>query len=217
MTKTGLEATPERDLDPETLMETLVRFQRPLIIGAIVGAVLLGGGWMMKRSSEIRETRALDALASGEQAYASGNAALAQVEFEKVVGRYLGTAAGTQAALMSAQLYFEAGNVDSAMSRLEAALTKAPKHLRSGVLAHLAAGHALAGRPAEAASAFERAAEAARFTQEKDELRMDAARQHLAAGNVDAARAIFTEISEREDSANAAEAKMHLGELILRT
>jgi predicted negative regulator of RcsB-dependent stress response len=217
MTKTGEAATPRLDLDDdETLVEALQRNQRPLTIGVIVLAVAIGGWWMMKRSAEIRESRAAQALAGGEGAYAAGNAPLAQAEFEKVVTRYAGTSAGTQAGLLSAQLYFEAGHVDSGMTRLDQVLPKAPKHLKAGVLAHRAAGHALAGRPAEAAAAYEQASAAARMKQEKEQYRMDAARQHVQAGNIEAARTIYTELAGREDSAHSSEARLRLGELTLK-
>ena len=217
MTKTGEAATPRLELnDDESVIEALQRHQRPIVIGSILIALVAGGWWMMSRSAQIRESRAAEALAAGESAYTAGNVPLAQGEFQKVVSRYLGTAAGTQAALMSAQLFFEAGQLDSGMTRLDAALRKAPAHLRAGVLAHQGAGHALAGRPAESAEAYERASAASRFPQEKDQYLMDAARQHVQAGNISAARLIYSDLAGREDSAHGAEAKLRLGELTLK-
>lgn len=218
MTKTGEAATPRLQLnDDESMIEAMQRNQRPITIGVIVLALAIGGGWMMRRSSQIRESRAAAALIAGESAYAAGNAPLAQAEFQKVVTRYLGTAAGTQAALLSAQLYFEAGQIDSGLTRLDAALGKAPKHLRAGLLAHQAAGLALSGKPAEAATAYEKASDASRFAQEKDLYLMDAARQHVQAGNFDAARTIYAEMAAREDSAYSSESKLRLGELTLKS
>lgn len=218
MTKTGEAATPRLDLnDDESLIDALQRNQRPITIGVIVIALLVAGGWMMSRSAQIRESRAAQALSAGESAYAERNVPLAQAEFLKVVSRYAGTAAGTQAALLSAQLFFEAGLIDSGMARLDATLGKAPDHMQAGLLAHQGAGHALAGRPAEAAQAYERASAASQFTQEKDQYLMDAARQHIQAGNVAAARAIYTGLAGREDSAHGAEAKLRLGELTLKS
>ncbi len=218
MTKTGEAAKPSLDLkDEESILEVLDRYKRPLTIGVIVLALVVSGGWMMRRSAQIRESRASAALGVGETAYTTGAMAVAQTEFTRVATRYAGTSAGTQAALMSAQLYFEAGQLDSAMSVLDAALKKTPKHLKAGVLAHQAAGHALAAKHMEAAEAYLAAAGAAQFGQEADQFRMDAARQHVLAGQIEAARAIYTEIAKREDSSNAAEARLRLGELTLRT
>lgn len=218
MTKTGAAATPRLDLnDDESVIEALERNKRPLIIGLIAIALVISGGWMMRRSAQIRESRASEALAAAMSVQDAGTGDMAQGEYAKVIQRYAGTSAGTQAGLLSAQIYFEAGQVDSGMARLAAVLKKAPGHLKSGVLAHQAAGYALAEKHAEAAVAYEGAAAAAQFQQEVDQYRMDAARQHVLAGQIEAARAIYTEIVRREDSSNAAEARLRLGELTLRT
>jgi predicted negative regulator of RcsB-dependent stress response len=218
MTKTGEAATPRLDLkDEESILEALDRHKRPLTIGVIVLALVLSGGWMMRRSAQIRESRASAALGVGENAYTTGSTAVAMTEFARVSTRYAGTSAGTQASLMLAQLHFEAGQVDSAMTVLEAALKKSPKHLRAGVLAHQAAGLALGEKHAEAAGAYLEAAKFAQFRQEADQFRMDAARQHVLASEIEAARAIYTEIARREDSSSAVEARLRLGELTLRT
>ena len=214
MTKTGAAARPTLPLDDdESLAEFFVRYQRPIVIGALVIALGVGGWWMARRSSEIREAKADEALLAGESAFSVGNTQLAQLEFEKVVTRYAGTTAGTQAALLSAQLYYEEGKVDEATARLEAALTKAPRHLRAGVLGLLAAGKAISGKPAEAAADYERAAAAAQFRQEREQFQMEAARLHVAAGNAAAARVLYTAISGQEDSGHAGEARLRLGEI----
>ena len=218
MTKTGEAATPRLNLqDDESIMEALDRHKRPLTIGVIVLALVISGGWMMRRSAQIRESRASAALSVGENAYTTGAMAVAQQEFAKVATRYAGTSAGTQAALLSAQIFFEAGELDAGMAQLEAILKKTPKHLKSGVLAHQAAGHSLAGKHVEAATAYQAAAKAAQFKQEVDQFSMDAARQYVLAGQIEAARTIYTEIAGREDSPNAAEARLRLGELILKS
>ncbi len=214
MTKTGADARPVMDVEPESFAEFVEKYQRPLVIGAVVLALGGGGWWMANRSAEIRETRANEALIGGESAYASGNKALAQVEFEKLVVRYAGTTAGTQGGLISAQLYLEEGKLDSAETRLQAVLPKAPKPLRAGVLAMLASTQATAGRLAEAAVTYEQAAGAAKFRADREQYQMDAARLFAAAGNYSAARTIYQTISGMEDSGHASEARLRLGELV---
>jgi predicted negative regulator of RcsB-dependent stress response len=216
MAKTGDGALERLDLDSDSLLDSARRHQRPLIIGAIVLAAAIGGGWLMIRSKQIRETRAGEALVDGESAFAAGNAELAKSELAKVFTRYAGTSAGTQAVLLSAQISFEAGQVDSGLAVLTGPGAKAPKHLRSAVQALEAAGHALAGRPAESAAAYERAAASAQFRPEAEQYQMEAAKQHVAAGNVDAAKALYEAIADREDSANAGEARVRLGELAVK-
>ncbi|MEX2181148.1 MAG: tetratricopeptide repeat protein [Gemmatimonadaceae bacterium] len=218
MTKTGAAAraqfTPD---DDESLVEFFVRYQRPIVIGVLAVSLGLGGWWMAKRSSEIRETKAGEALLAGESAYSMGNAPLAQVEFDKVMTRYAGTSAGAQAALLSAQIYFEDGKLDEGIARLETALVKAPRHLRAGVIGLLGSGKAAAGKPAEAAAEFERAAAVAQFRQEREQFQMEAARLYALAGNISAARALYEAIAATEDSGHAGEARLRLGELTSRT
>jgi predicted negative regulator of RcsB-dependent stress response len=217
MAKTGDGAFERLDLESDSFLDTMRRYQRQITIGAIVVAAAAGGGWLMIRSKQIKETRAGEALVDGESAFAAGNTELAQTELAKVITRYAGTSAGTQAVLLSAQISFEAGQVDAGMTSLTTAGAKAPRHLRSAVLAMQAAGHALAGRPAESAAAYERAAEAAQFRAEAEQYQMEAAKQHVAAGNVAAAKALYTAIADREDAGNSGEARVRLGELVVKS
>lgn len=211
MTKTG--PATGMSLDEETLGETLLRYQRPLTIGAVVLAAGVGVGVLMKMSNETKERRGYEALAGAEAVYGSGDAARAHEELSKVVTRYAGTAAGTAAALLSAQLHFESGKVDDGLAVLDRALSKAPSHQKAGLYALRAAGKATAGKPAEAASDYEAAAAAAQFVQEREEYQMLAARQHAAAGNTAAASKIYEAIAGRETSPHAGEARLRLGEV----
>lgn len=213
MTKTGEAARPSLTLEPESLGDTLVRYQRPILIGAIVLVAGLGGVWMWRRSAEVKESRAAEAYASAEAAFGAGNTVLAQPELEKVATRYVGTAAGTQAAMLLAQILFDEGKHADGIAGLERALASAPEALRAGTQALIAAGHEASGKPAEAATAFERAATAAAFVEDREMYRMEAARNHLTAGNVAAAKAIYEAIVSREDSPYVGEAKVRLGEI----
>lgn len=204
------------ELDSETVTETFQRFQRPIIIGAVVAAVGIGGYFFMQRSAQIKETRGMEALLAVEPSYQAGDNTKAREELGKVVNRYAGTAAGTQAAHLAAQLAFEAGEPQQGLTLLDQALAKARAEEKPGLLALRAAGKATAGQPAEAAKDYEAAAAAAQFTQERDLYRMEAARQHVAAGNFDAARTLYSAIAEREDSPHASEARLRLGEITLK-
>jgi predicted negative regulator of RcsB-dependent stress response len=217
MAKTGDGAFERLDLESDSLLDTLRRNQRQLTIGAIVLALGVGGGWMWVRYGQIRESKAAAALVDGESAFAAGNPELARTELEKVIQRYAGTSAGTQAVLLSAQINFEGNQVEAGMATLAAAGAKAPRHLKAAVLSMEAAGHALQGRPAESAAAYEKAASFAQFRAEAEQFQMEAAKQHVAAGNVAAARALYQTISEREDSGNAGEARVRLGELVVKS
>lgn len=216
MTKTGDAALPPLDLDSSSYAELLQRYQRPLIIGAIVVAGLGVGGWLYLRSAEIREVRAAEALGQAEAAYTSGGIAGAQTEMAKILTRYAGTSAGAQAAALSAQWYFEAGQVDSGLVQLDLGLKKAPRHMKAGLLALRAAGMGSKGEAAAAAADFELAAAAAQFKQERDQLMMQAAREYVSAGEVEKAKTIYGELAGREDSSHSVEARLRLGEITVK-
>ncbi len=216
MTKTGDAAPPPLALDADTLGDSIQRYQRPLVIGAIVVAAGIGGVYLMKRSADIKETRGMQALAAAEAVYGSGNTEAAQAELGKVVARYAGTGAGTAAALLSAQLSFEDGKVPEGLAVLDQAVGKAKAHQKAGLLALRAAGKATGGQAAEAAKDYEAAAAAAQFRQEREQYQMEAARQHVSAGNIAAAKKLYEAISSLEDSAHSSEARLRLGELTLK-
>lgn len=210
-------AASPRELDTEELGDLLVRYQRPLLIAAVVVAVGAGAFYFAKRSNEIREVRAAEALSQAEAVFSSGDETRAKDELRRIVTRYAGTAAGTQAAHLSAQLAFEAGEVDEGLATIEPALAKADGHQRPALLALRAAGKASQGEHAAAASDFEAAASAASLTVEKQQYQMEAARQHVLAGSFASARAIYAGIAEREDSGFASEARLRLGEIITKS
>lgn len=214
MTKTGAAARPQFDLEPESLADTLQQYQKQIIIGVIVVAAAVGGIWMWRRSVDIRETRAAEAFAAAENAFAGGNPALAQPELERVLTRYPGTTAGAQSAMLLAQVLYGQQKYADGVAKLEASLGAAPAPLKPAMLALMAGGHEGAGQPVEAAKRFEEAATATEFELERDQHRMAAARNHVAAGNIAGARTIYESIATREDAQHAGEANVRLGELV---
>lgn len=214
MTKTGDAARPTLEtLESSSPADLLTRYQKPITIG-VVALVLVGGGfWLSNRSAQIKEARGGEALQLAEGAYATGGQEAAQVELQKIYTRYAGTAAGTQAALLSAQWYYEAGQADSGLTAIAAALAKAPSHQKAGLLAMQAAGKSLQGDHAGAAKDLEAAAAAANLAVDKDAYRMEAARSYATAGDTAAAERIYSEIAGREDSQYAGEARLRLGEI----
>lgn len=213
MTKTGEAARPTPTIEPETFAETWLLYQKQIIIGAIVIAAAGGGFWMWRRSAQIKEEKASAAFQVAEASYMGGNQALAVTELEKIVGRYKGTTSGTQAAMLIAQSLMEQGKHAEGIAQLEAALASAPAALKSGLQALIGAGLEGAGKPAEAAAAYARAAESAQFEIDRDMHRMEQARNLVAANDVAGARKIYESISTRDDSPFAGEARVRLGEL----
>ena len=199
-------------LEPESIAETFQTYQKQILVGVIVLAAAGGGFWMWKRSAEVREGRAGEAYQVAEGAFASGNMPLAQAELEKVTGRYAGTASGTQAAMLLAQVHFGQGKYADGMKVLEAASSKAPAPLKAGIQALMGAGLEGTAKPAEAAAAYGKAADLSQFDIDRDMYRMEQARILAAAGDAAGAGKIYLEIGQREDSPFAGEAKVRLGE-----
>ncbi len=213
MTKTGEAARPTLNLEPESFADTVQMYQRPIMIGVIILTVGVGGWWLWTRSAQIKETRAAEAHSVAESAFGAGNFALAQPELEKVSVRYAGTTAGTQSAMLLAQVLYDQDKHADGIAALERALGSAPKTLKAGVQGLIASGLEDSGKPAEAATAFERAAAASEFVEDREMYKMEAARNHTTAGNAAAAKALYEEIVTREDSPYVGEAKVRLGEI----
>ncbi len=159
MTKTGDAARPTLDLnDSASVVEVFQRNQRQILIGVIILAAAGGGLWMSRRSGEIKEQRSTEALAAAEGAYTTGGIPAAQVEMSKLIERYAGTASATQAAMLSAQWSYEAGQPDSGLAVIAKALPKAPRAMRAGMLAIQAMGKGMkadhAGAAADAGACF---------------------------------------------------------------
>lgn len=213
MTKTGEAARPTPTIEPETFAETWLLYQKQIIIGAIVIAAAGGGVWMWRRSAQIKEERASEAFQVAEASYMGGNQALAVTELEKIVGRYKGTTSGTQAAMLIAQSLMEQGKYAEGIAQLEAALGSAPEALKAGLHALIGAGHEGAGKPAEAAASYGRAAAASQFEIDRDMQRMEQARNLVAANDAAGARKLYEEIAARDGSPFAGEARVRMGEL----
>ncbi len=213
MTKTGAARPSTPNIEPETLAETWVLYQRQIIIGAIVVGLAGGSWWLWSSTAAKKEEKGGAAFAAAEASFMSGNQALAVTELEKIVTRYAGTTAGAQAAMLIAQAQMEQGKFTEAQATLQAALGKAPKRLRAGVLSLTAAAQEGLGKPADAAASYGRAAAEAQFPVDRDMHLMEQARTLVAAGDLAAAAKIYAEVAGREDSAFAGEAKVRLGEV----
>ncbi len=213
MTKTGEAARPTPTIEAEDLGETWILYRKQIIGGVLVVAAAVTGWYLWQRSAEIKEEKAAAAFATAESAFLSGNKPLAQSELERIVGRYKGTTAGTQAAMLMAQTLFEQGKYAEGITQLETARSSAPRSLVAGIESLIGAGLEGSAKPAEAAVAYGNAAAAAQFDIDADMYRMEQARALLVSGDRAAAQAIYAEVAAREDSPFAGEARVRLGEL----
>src|SRR5947209_20622631 len=76
-------------------------------IGAAIVVAAGLGYWLFLRSAEIKRLNAERGLNQAKQSMSAGNPGLAQSDLQKVATRYQGTPAGSQAAMLLAQLRSE--------------------------------------------------------------------------------------------------------------
>lgn len=213
MTKTGEAARPPRNLDDhaESLLDWAKAHSRQVAIGAISVAALAATVFFWQAASEKKEANAGRALSDAQRAFASGNLPLAQSDLQKMVQRYDGTMAASQARLLLAQVLFEQNKVDDGLKQLDEVDAEGP--FEASVHAIRAAGLEQAQKPAEAAAYYRRASDAARSDSEKAQFLADAARTYAAAGQKEQALEIWRKMAEDETNPLSAEAKLRVGEL----
>ncbi len=195
----------------ESMMEWARTHSRQLSIGGMVVVALAAMGLLWRASADKKEVRASQALASAQAVVQSGNAALAQSDLQALLRRYGGTTAAIQARLLLAQVHFGQGKVEEGLRELNE--IKSPGLYAASVHSMRAAGLEQAGKPAEAAPEYEKAAEAASTPLAKGGYRSDAARTYLAAGNREAAKRIWESMAADDSSPLAGEARVRIGEL----
>jgi predicted negative regulator of RcsB-dependent stress response len=214
MTRTGAAARPAFEDRTESFYETVRTHWRKGAF-ALVGAAAVAGGVALYRGArDTKAERAEQALAQAQQSLVSGNAPLAQTDLQKVVKQYEGTSAGVQGTLLLAQLFYDQGKPAEGLKLLEEAQRSgAAERSRAAIFALTAAGYEQQGKPAEAAAQYRRAAEAAEYELDRANFKADAARAYMAAGNKEAAKGLWTELSADPRGPLAGEARVRLGEL----
>ena len=200
-----------------SLMDWFQVNSRLLGIAAAVVAVALVGMWFYNQYRQNRTVNAERSLTLAQQSLASGNTSLAMSDLQKVATRYEGTAAGTEAAMLLARQNFDQAKYQEGIDALKKAADKAGPS-RANVEGLIGDGYAQLGKGADAAKAYERAAEATGpYESERAYYRAKAARSYAAAGNVAEAKRVWGELATQEKSPSiAAEAKVRLAELTAR-
>jgi predicted negative regulator of RcsB-dependent stress response len=185
-----------------------------ILVGtAAVIAVAAAGYWFYLRSQQIKTVNAERALNQAEQSLQSGNTALATSDLQRVINRYGGTPAGSQAAMLLAQTDYNAKKYQDGIKALESVASKAG-FSEAAVRSLIGDGYSEMGKSAEAAKAYEQAAQATEFPNEKTYYRAKAARSYTAAGDLSQAKKLWTELaSSDKPNAVSAEARVRLAEL----
>lgn len=200
----------------EKIVAWLQANQKPLGIGAGAVAVVVLATWFMTTASARKENFARTQLEQAWNAEDAGNAPLAAGELQRVVQSYGGTDAALEARLSLNQNRLMNGQNQLAVDDLRQFLTGNPpaRFAAQGQLL-LAAGLENLGQAADAAAAYELAAERSEFDYQKAEALLSAARAYRAAGAVEKARAALQTILDKyPESAAYPAAEIRMGELI---
>jgi predicted negative regulator of RcsB-dependent stress response len=199
--------------EQESLTDWFTVHSRQITWSVIALAVIVGGIWFYERSQAIKSQRAETAYFQARQAVEAGNLPLGISDLQKVVNRYEGTTAGTQAALTLAQAYYDQNKFKEGIAALKKAESKAPKEFGASIHVLEAAGYEGLKDLASAAEQFKLAANTTRFPNDKSEYLASAARDYQAAGKAAEAKAIWTELAKDQNPAVSGEARVRLGEL----
>jgi tetratricopeptide (TPR) repeat protein len=210
------DATPARPAVSESrwdLMDWLQVNSRVISGAAIVVAAAAAGYWFYVRSQQIKTINAERSLVQAEQSLQSGNTALATSDLQRVVSRYKGTGAGTEAAMLLAQTDYNAGKYQDGIKVLDDVSGKAGGS-EAALQSLIGDGYSQLSKFADAAKAYERAATAAEYATERAYYRAKAARSYTTAGNATDAKRLWSQLSTDEKAQSvAAEARVRLAEL----
>src|ERR1700681_3556153 len=127
--------------DDESLTEWVMVHKREVTWAVVVLAIIVLGYWYYERSQMIKGQRAESAYFQARQSAAAGNLPLAISDLQKVIARYEGTRAGTQAALSLAQALYDQKKFKEGIAVLKRAEGKAPSDFQPSVDVLQPAGH----------------------------------------------------------------------------
>ena len=197
-----------------TFLDWIQRNSRLVGIGAAVVVVAGLGYWFYLRSGEIKRANAERQLNQAKQSIAAGNAALAQNDLQRVASRYKGTPAGAQAAMLLAQVEYSQGKFADGLKVLDGYTSeRAAGPNLAAVWALKGDGELAQGKTADAASAYQKAADATALVGEKGMYLAKAARALQAGGKNAEAKALWERLAADPEMPVRTEAEVRLGEL----
>ena len=202
--------------DEESLSEWLMLHKREVSWAIVAVAIAVLGYWYYERSQALKAQRAETAYYQARQSAAAGNLPLAISDLQKVTARYEGTRAGAQASITLAQALYQQKKFKDGIAALKKAEAKAPSDFRPSIHVLEAGGYEELKDFIAAAEQYKVAAKETRFPVDKAQYQAAAARDFMAAGKTDEAKAIWTELAKDETGPMAAEAKVRLGELLAK-
>ena len=213
MTTPNVPARKKYGADEEGIAEWLRDHSRELTWTVTALVVIVGGYWFYERSQAIKSQRAETAYLQARQAVEAGNLPLGISDLQKVVNRYEGTAAGSQAAMTLAQALYDSNKFKEGVAALKKVEGSVPSEFKASIHVLEAAGYEGLKDFANAAEQFRQASDATKFPADKAEYLASAARDYQAAGNIKAAIGIWQDLEKNENPGVAGEARVRLGEL----
>ena len=213
---------PDFEADAADRAQTFVDWTRvnarALTAGALVVVVALAAFWFYDRSRAIQAANAEKALMTAKQSVTAGNLPLAQTDLQSVYSRYGSTPAGVEAAMMLAQMDYDAGKYQDGVSLLQKALGSGAAHDVLPTIRSLAGdGYADLGQLGEAAKQYDAAADATTYQTERAFDRAKAARAYQAAGDTAKARQLWANLLDDPTASTVApEARVRLGQLTVQ-
>jgi len=202
--------------DEESFSEWFMLHKREVSWAVLVVAIAVLGYWYYERSEALKAQRAETAYFQARQSAAAGNLPLAVSDLQKVASRYEGTRAGAQASMTMAQALYQQKKFKEGIAALIKAEAKAPSDFRPSIHLLEADGYEELKDFVAAAEQYKVAATETRFPVDKAQYQAAAARDYMAAGKTEDAKAIWTELAKDETGPAAAEAKVRLGELLAK-
>jgi tetratricopeptide (TPR) repeat protein len=202
--------------DEESFSEWFMLHTREVSWAVIAVAILVLGYWYYERSEALKAQRAETAYFQARQSAAVGNLPLAVSDLQKVATRYEGTRAGAQASMTLAQALYQQQKFKEGIAALKKAEAKAPSDFRASIHVLEANGYEELKDFVTAADQYKLAAKETRFPDDKTQYQAGAARDYMAGGKTEEAKAIWTELAKDDTSPMAAEAKVRLGELLAK-
>lgn len=213
--------TPQTNFDSaaadraQTFIDWTKLNSKVLSTGAVIVVLAAAGFLFYQRLQQNRQVSASRMLLQAKNSMGSGNLQLAQSDLQKVTAQYANTGAGVEATMLLAQIDFDQGKYQDGITKLDKIGTKGEN--AATVLSLKGDGLAQMAKMADAAKAYQDAANASVYDNEKVFQRSKAARAFQAAGDTAKAREVWTSLlNDPKAQTSAAEARVRLGELNAR-
>jgi predicted negative regulator of RcsB-dependent stress response len=186
-----------------------------LTAGAVVVVIAAAGFWFWQRQQQIEANNAARALMNAKQSMSAGNLQLAQSDLQNVYNRYGSTASGVEAAMLLAQISYDAGKPQDGISRLQKVEGTRAGSAMAATLQNLEGdGYAQMGKLSDAAKHYEAASDQTGLQLEKAFYKAKAARTYQSAGDTAKARLLWTALADDPTAQSmSSEARVRLGEL----